>query len=126
MLPSGPQLRQDPCGSTASAPHHWPGLHTKFVSNADIYTGDSQAIVKKLCEKQIKFDIVFLDPPYGKNLVNDSIDIIEEYQLLSQNGIIVAEHGKEDSVYEETKTLKRVRDQKYGDTVLSFYKVIDI
>ena len=34
-------------------------------------------------DNNIKFDIVFLDPPYELNFINPSIQLIKEYNLLS-------------------------------------------
>ena len=48
-----------------------------------------------------KFDLIFLDPPYSKNLVNSTIELIFEKELLSADGKIVVEHSKEEKISEE-------------------------
>lgn len=60
-------------------------------------------------DNNIKFDIVFLDPPYELNFINPSIQLIKEYNLLNEEGLIICEsefekvenHGYE--VYKERK-----------------------
>lgn len=60
-------------------------------------------------DNNIKFDIVFLDPPYELNFINPSIQLIKEYNLLNEKGLIICEsefeevdnHGYE--VYKERK-----------------------
>ncbi len=39
----------------------------------------------------LKFDIIFLDPPYNTGLLTKAINIIYEKNLLTEDGIIVAE-----------------------------------
>ncbi len=39
-----------------------------------------------------KWDVIFLDPPYKKNLVNQTLELIYDKQLLKPEGIIIAEH----------------------------------
>jgi len=40
-----------------------------------------------------KFDIIFMDPPYDKKLVNKTIKKILERNILNSNGKIVVEHS---------------------------------
>ena len=48
-----------------------------------------------------KFDLIFLDPPYSKNLVNSTIELIFEKGLLNAAGKIIVEHSKEEEISEE-------------------------
>ena len=54
----------------------------------------------------IKFDIIFLDPPYKLNLINDCLNKIYDYNLLNSNGIIVCEFENEDIVTEDFELIK--------------------
>ena len=44
----------------------------------------------KKCNK--KYDVIFVDPPYLKNLVNNTVKMIFDYKLLNENGIVIIEH----------------------------------
>ena len=46
-------------------------------------------------EKGIKFDYVFLDPPYGKGLVDDILQYLVDHQMLNPQACIVVEELKE-------------------------------
>jgi len=46
----------------------------------------------KICHRQ--FDIIFADPPYALEELPRIPDLIFEHQLLSDDGILVFEHGK--------------------------------
>lgn len=66
----------------------------------------------------IKFDIIFLDPPYHLNMMNDAIDIIIKKNLLNDGGILVCE-------YEEGSidcSLELIKSKKYGSKNIDIYK----
>ena len=42
------------------------------------------------------FDIIFLDPPFGKNLAETCIELIEQKQLLRHNGLIYLETHRDE------------------------------
>jgi len=69
-------------------------------------------------KNNIKFDIIFLDPPYHLNMINDAINKIIEYDLLNDNGIIVCEY--EEGVIECPLTL--IKYKKYGSKNVSIYQ----
>ena len=52
---------------------------------------DYQKALTDFKNKDIQFDIIFLDPPYFEHLINNSIKLIKEYNLLAPNGIIICE-----------------------------------
>ncbi|MBT6993477.1 MAG: 16S rRNA (guanine(966)-N(2))-methyltransferase RsmD [Candidatus Cloacimonetes bacterium] len=68
------------------------------------------AFLKK-CEE--KFDLIFLDPPYDKNLLNNTIELIFENELLTENGVIIAEH----STREKIKLTDKIINQKMGKAI---------
>lgn len=69
-------------------------------------------------KNKIKFDIIFLDPPYHLNLMNNAIKKIVDYDLLSDNGIIVCEY-EEGTIECDLKLLKT---KKYGSKNISIYQ----
>ena len=36
-------------------------------------------------------DLIFLDPPYKKKLIDKSLELIKEYDILKENGLIITE-----------------------------------
>ena len=69
-------------------------------------------------ENNVKFDIIFLDPPYKLNLINKSIELIEKYNLLNENGLIVCEYEQE--LF--TSSYNIIKEKKYGDKSIRIYK----
>lgn len=97
-------------------------LHTKLHLYAKIITVDCGDYIRRLPNKSDKFDIIFMDPPYSKELVTPILRLIWEKQLLKKEGVIVIETDKHDSLPEIVEDFVLVRSRKYGRTVISIYK----
>jgi len=76
-----------------------------------------------------KFDVVFMAPPY-KNKFNktpfaftlSTLENIVKYDILKYDSLIISQRHIKEPVYNVNK-LKCFRSEKYGDTVISFYKL---
>lgn len=97
--------------------------HTKLTSAGSIIVDEAANALARLSAGGKRFDVIFLDPPYNKNLLQEALDFMAKNDIIKDDGVIVAERDAEDVLPEEVGKLHKVRDQKYGDTVLSFYKV---
>lgn len=95
---------------------------TNLIDKAAVMTGEVDYSIKRLSENKRKFDIIFMDPPYNKNLILGTLNSIISSDIIRDDGIIVCERDIDDEVPDEIDKLKLIRNQKYGDTFLSFYK----
>ena len=87
---------------------------------------NSVDIIKKALKRiDEKVDIVFLDPPYHDGLYEKAIEQIDMLDLLTDVGIIVAEHEKMTDLPEHIGGLKLFKHKKYGKICLSLYKRAD-
>lgn len=89
-------------------------IETMAITNCEIINMDYQKALKNLSEKNIKSDIIFLDPPYQTNFIEKSIKLIKELNLLNSNGIIVCESDSLDRIV-FPETYKIIKEKKYGD-----------
>ena len=96
---------------------------TGFADRAEVYSVDAIKAIKILDSKNARFDIIFLGPPYDSPLLEVAIDKISQDSLLKEEGILVAEHRAKQVIGEVFGKLKKVRSNRYGDTILSFYKL---
>lgn len=67
------------------------------------------------------FDVIFMDPPYAKNLVPEIILKITEFQLLSRAGIICAEEKKGVDVAARIGSYTRIEVRHYGNTSIHLF-----
>ena len=100
-------------------------VNTKLIDKASVITGDIFITLNKISKNNKKFDIIFLDPPYNKNLVEETLNCIIENDVLKRSSIVIAEHDIDDIVSDEIGVLKKVRSTNYGDTVMSFFMVVE-
>ncbi len=72
-------------------------------------------------DNNIKFDIIFIDPPYKYVVINEVVNSIINYDLLNDNGILVLEYQNDilDISYDKYKVIK---NKKYGDKFISIVK----
>lgn len=83
-----------------------------------IHMDYEQALIN-LNKQNIKFDIIFLDPPYDFNLINPALELIRKYDLLKQDGIIICEYVNEilnDNLF------SLIKEKKYGEKKVKIYK----
>lgn len=67
------------------------------------------------------FDIIFLDPPYNKGLIEPTLECIIDNDLLNEDGIIVLESDNTD-FKSETDGLEIVKQKKYGRSYITIYR----
>jgi 16S rRNA (guanine966-N2)-methyltransferase len=80
-----------------------------------VYTSDAAGFINSCGEK---FDIVFIDPPYFKDMENHLIDAALKSCIAKPGGVIVLQH--ESSV---NLKIKPAESRRYSSNVLSFYYV---
>ena len=84
---------------------------------------DFKSAILSLGRQGDKFTIIFMDPPYYKNMFIDALSSVDENNLLEEDGIIVVEHDTKDSFPDNVGRLYKDREKKYGNTTLTFYKM---
>ena len=63
----------------------------------EIFRNDYRRALKAMGKREKSFDLIFLDPPYNKKLIDKSLGLISEYGILNDGGRIVAEAGKNET-----------------------------
>ncbi|GAB6170014.1 16S rRNA (guanine(966)-N(2))-methyltransferase RsmD [Clostridium carnis] len=83
---------------------------------------DSYEALKSLSKQGKIFDIIFIDPPYCKEMIPEAIKLIEELKMLKEDGIIVTKIDSIEGIYEGYEEIKLTQSRKYGNTTVCFYK----
>lgn len=84
-----------------------------------ILKSDYKSALENFKNNNIKFDLIFLDPPYKMNLINNCLNTIYEYNLLNKDGIIVCEYEDENI---ESNVFELIKYKKYGSKNIKIYK----
>lgn len=75
--------------------------------------------------KGMRFDIIFLDPPYHTDEVISALSAIGKSRILGKEGVVIAEHFKKRELPGSFGKLYKARDYRYGDSVLSLYTEVN-
>lgn len=84
--------------------------------NGTVRKSESERFLKTADEK---WDIVFLDPPYGMAGLEQLITLIFSRDLLTEHGVAILEHPSQES-YEQLEDFSESR--KYGGSIFSFFE----
>lgn len=99
--------------------------HTKFEEKALIHRKNILKMIKEFRRSKVKFDYIFLDPPFGKvNLINDTLGEINNSEILKENGLIIIEHENQLELGDEILNFKKIDYRVYGNKAISFYRNI--
>ena len=93
------------------------------VKNSMVRAVKSDAIkaLKKLESEGEKFDIIFLDPPYYKDIAKNCLINIIRYDILASIHRIIAEHHKKDDL-SNLDGILALDERISGDTIISIYE----
>ena len=93
-------------------------LNLKSINNYQIIEKDILKITEIISLNQ-KFDIIFLDPPYKENNINNFLNIIIKNKLLNNNGIIIIHrHKRKIDIF--PTSFKVIEEKVYGISKIIF------
>ena len=95
---------------------------TRFIESSEIINKDYKIALEKLKKDSIKFDIIYIDPPYKLDIAVNSIVYILNNNLLAENGIIILETDEEDRELKELENINIgiYNIKRYGRVKLIF------
>lgn len=95
---------------------------TRTKDKVSLLNMDYKKALEELRKQDIKFDIVFLDPPYKTDFAEDAAKYIVENGLLKIDGFIVLETDEKERVLNNLDTnILEIREiKKYGRVYLLF------
>ena len=91
---------------------------TKLDQKASVFQSD---YLRFLSTTRDRFDIIFLDPPYAENFIENALRKISEIDILTEGGIIVCKRSRERSLPATVGDLICSKDYCYGKTAVNLY-----
>lgn len=91
--------------------------HTKLYPQAKVVHMDSLAFLKATSDQ---FDIALLDPPYGKQLVDQALPLLDK--KMSPHGVILCETERKEELPRETEHFCIYREYNHGKAKLTVYR----
>ncbi len=91
-----------------------------FENETRIISKHVESAIKILGKKDEPFDLIFIDPPYLKDLVVPTIAAVFEAGLLAPDGQIITEHHPKEPIQGLPGGLGISDERKYGQTLITF------
>lgn len=80
---------------------------------------DALAYLKSCGEK---FDLIFADPPYQTNLLENAISLVETIDILKENGIMICESPLDKVLPEVALPYVKGKEYRYGKIKVTLYR----
>ncbi|WP_028595628.1 16S rRNA (guanine(966)-N(2))-methyltransferase RsmD [Paenibacillus assamensis] len=93
----------------------------RVAEKAEIFRNDAKRALKALAKRDMKFDLVFMDPPYRMTDADMLLTTMLEQEMLSEQAIVVIEHDSNYTYPEHIGAMACFRNAKYGEIALSLY-----
>lgn len=101
-------------------------LNLDLISGSKVYKGDVTDAICFLERQGLKFNLVYLAPPFLKGLCLPTVTTLSLSAILEEDARIGVEHHKKEELPQRIGDLLLIKTRRYGDIVVSFYnKVID-
>ena len=71
--------------------------------------------------KNLKFDLIFVDPPYDYDVYEKILEKVSNLDLLNDNGLIILEHANL-SLKDRYNNLTLYKERNYGNKSVNIYK----
>lgn len=85
------------------------------------YKNDVFRAIEILKNKDEEFNIIFMDAPYKENLTTKTIEKLSEFDILSKDGIIIAEHSTYEKLANKIGNYIKLDERDYNKKVVSMY-----
>ena len=94
-------------------------LGDKSAEKAEIYNIDALRFLQKKAHKH--YDIVFLDPPFQSSMLLKSLQLLLDFDWLSDNALVYLEHDSSDESMNMPEEFELYRQGKAGQSAYFIY-----
>jgi 16S rRNA (guanine966-N2)-methyltransferase len=92
----------------------------------ELLTIDALNSVSVMEKKSLRFDFVYIDPPFADNLYEKCLTGLSKSQLLKKESLVIVEHHNKNVLKKKYGKLSLKDQRRSGDTSLSFYDLINV
>ena len=95
---------------------------TKEESKFEVMKSTSDAALSQLGMRHERFKLIFLDPPYEKQTIEQDIEQLAQLDLIDDVALIVCETAKKVTLPQEIGEVKVWQERNYGKIKLTIYQ----
>ena len=90
-----------------------------------LFRNDFKRALKIFGKKDEKFDIIFLDPPYDKGLIDDALNNIFDNQLCNDGALIICEKSNTEQITVSNENIEVIKEKQYGITDIIIFEYME-
>ncbi len=94
-----------------------------FEEHARVISMEMKKGLHQISELNVRFDYVFIDPPYQKDLIEETLVRIGQAGLVSADSLVVIQHSKREPIRLVESRFSMEDQRTYGDSMLTFLKI---
>jgi 16S rRNA (guanine966-N2)-methyltransferase len=87
---------------------------------SEILPKDVNRALGILHQRGESFDLILMDPPYEKGLIQRTLLKLHSHRIYHKDSILIVEHDRREPIPEKVEGWTLVRQRKIGDTLISF------
>ncbi|MFT5703094.1 MAG: 16S rRNA (guanine966-N2)-methyltransferase [Rickettsiales bacterium] len=88
-------------------------------NNLEFFCAD---VCKTIFKSYKQYDLVFIDPPYNKDLAATALLNLDKTQWIADHALIIVEHFFAEKLTAIETEFELIEKRQYKDTIFSFYK----
>ena len=92
------------------------------LSSPNVINMPALKALKQLSAQNTKFDIAFLDPPFDAGLLEQSLHLLVELDLMDNDGCAICEHRSQVSPPSAPAGWGQVLTRAYGDVTITVFR----
>jgi 16S rRNA (guanine966-N2)-methyltransferase len=89
--------------------------------SAKVVTLDVFKSMEGLEKEKERFDLVFADPPYSKNMAKKTLIKVNQYDILNHSGLLIIECHADEKLPDNEGSFCVIKKRTYGNTSVSVY-----
>ena len=89
--------------------------------SSKVILSDWKKSLNDFSNQNIKFDLIFVDPPYNYDVYEKILDKVSTLNLLNKEGLIILEHSNL-KLKDSYNNLTLYKEKKYGNKSIKIYK----
>lgn len=89
---------------------------------AFVFREKASAFLRRASGSGMTFGIIFADPPYASEEIEEILPVLDDGSALQPDGILMIEHSSKKVLSDTGRSLRLVRNYKYGDTTLTLFR----
>ena len=80
------------------------------------------SVAKALTFLEDKYDIIFMDPPYSDQSINQMAIQLANSGIISDESLVIISHASRSPLQDSYDGLSLIKEKQYGDTCISIYQ----